>query len=103
MKRYESGYDMTIIMKADVTEKQMMLAKKIYPNALVIKEMEVPKVRFNLNLSSDLINKKLSSKNDISSDLSQKIDYKTNLIYSSVYNESKIKNIVRVDFSSFAA
>lgn len=41
MKRYESGYDMTIIMKADATEKQIALAKKIYPNALVIKENEL--------------------------------------------------------------
>ena len=55
MKRHESGYGMKIIMKSSATKKQLEIAKKIYPNAIVIKELEVPKVSFKKNDLMELL------------------------------------------------
>lgn len=38
MKRHETGEGMTIIMKPDATDKQIEIAKKMYPNATIIKK-----------------------------------------------------------------
>lgn len=58
MKRHESGYGMKIVMKPSATEKQMEIARKIYPNAIIIKEVETPKVNFKQN---EFINSKTNS------------------------------------------
>lgn len=58
MKRHESGYGMKIIMKPSATKEQMEIAKKMYPYALVIKEFEIPKVSFQKNELSGLLNVK---------------------------------------------
>ena len=40
MKRFESGYEMKIVMKPDASEKQLEIARKLYPKALVLRGLE---------------------------------------------------------------
>lgn len=44
MKRIDSGYGMKIFMKYDASDRQMEIARRMYPNALVVKSLEPEKV-----------------------------------------------------------
>lgn len=46
MKRFESGYEMKIVMKPDASEKQLEIARKLYPKALVLRGLEAAKIDF---------------------------------------------------------
>lgn len=61
MKRHESGYGMKIIMKPTATKRQIEIAKKMYPHALVIKEIDMPKVNFKTKWTYYFIKYKLYS------------------------------------------
>ena len=43
MKRFESGYEMKIVMKPDASEKQLEIARKLYPKALVLRGLQAAK------------------------------------------------------------
>lgn len=40
MERYLSGYGMKIVMKSDATDEQMEIARKMYPQATVVRELQ---------------------------------------------------------------
>lgn len=99
MKRHESGYGMKIIMKPTATKKQIEIAKKMYPHALVIKEIDMPKVNFKQNELTILLNI-----NSIVTNLSNEktLISKNNVFTKNIYN-NKLQNIENNNIMTLAS
>lgn len=100
MKRFESGYEMRIIMKPNASEKQLEIARKLYPNAVIIRGVSPDKINFkyyerfaelleNNHHTCDYIEKKInSSMGDLPRD---------------IYKKKIEQNITKDDIMPFAA
>lgn len=104
MKRFESGYGMKIIMKPDASDKQLQIARKMYPKALVVRGLKPS----NIDLKTyEEVSKILLKTNTLVKEGSGKtvnIESKTDEMYlKDIYRNPMGQNIVPNSILAFAA
>lgn len=100
MKRFESGYEMKVVMKPDASEKQLEIARKLYPKALVVRGLVPTKIDFKHYERFT----KLLEENDFFNDcIEKKVSSSTDKLPKDIYKKVREQDIIQDNIMAFAA
>ncbi len=105
MKRFESGYEMKIVMKPDASEKQLEIARKLYPKALVLRGLEAAKIDFkHCERFTKLLKEMADQEKDFLNDcIEKKVSSSTNKLPKNIYKKVQEQSIIQDKIMAFAA
>lgn len=100
MKRFESGYEMKVVMKPDASEKQLEIARKLYPKALVLRGLEAAKIDFK---DYERFTELLKEKDFFNDCIEKKVSSSTDKLPKDIYKKVKEQDIIQDNIMAFAA